>query len=72
MNRKLTDEDIELVCRGLLQVQRHVTVRVVQDQLEADYDGFKGRTSRICKILKRLKATTPLLKGREQENGGSK
>lgn len=56
MNRKLTLDQIEVVCRDLLRSIRRVTVRAVMIELHRRY-GAAGRTERVSEILRRLEAS---------------
>jgi len=52
MNRKLTDAQIEALCRELVAVQRRVGVRTIMAELRRRH-GASGRTARVAQILRR-------------------
>ena len=59
MNRKLSSDQIEAVCRELLARQRSVTVRGVMAELRSRY-GASGRTNRVTEILRRVERSLPV------------
>ena len=56
---KLTDEQIEGVCRELLTSRRRVTWRDVRAVLLERF-GATGRNARVCEILRKMAANAPL------------
>lgn len=52
---RLSNEQIEKVCRDLLGSQRRVGVREVMQRLRAEF-GSVGRTERVAAVLNRLQA----------------
>jgi hypothetical protein len=57
--RRISDQQIEGVCRTLLGVRRRVGIREVMSQLRRAY-GAVGRTERIAAVLSRVTAEIPV------------
>ena len=57
---KVTDQQIEEVCRTLLEGHRRVGVRDVMRRLRALY-GSGGRTERVAAVLSRVMAERPVV-----------
>lgn len=57
--RRISDQQIEVVCRALLEGRRRVGVREVMSQLRMAY-GAVGRTERVAAALSRVTAEIPV------------
>jgi hypothetical protein len=57
--RRLSDQQIEEMCRALLKKQRRVSAREVAAHLQAAF-GARGRWERVTAIKRRVEAECPL------------